>query len=98
MTYESELERIAQGKYELHAVPSPTPAVLRAAHAILRNPNPGSRRIQEDIAEIIDRETGLPELLAAAKAAYERIGRSNGQDDIPLFHRLAAAIARCEQP
>jgi hypothetical protein len=73
----------------------PTPAALRAALAILENPDLGDSEINDtrEIALMVDRETGLPELLDAAKAlssAYLDAEPTKAKAD--AWTRLRAAI------
>lgn len=69
----------------------------RAAAAIISNQNPSDlplhNRCVELIAEIIDRETGLPDLLAACKEIRINTMGSRKLPDTMLA-RLGAAIAK----
>jgi hypothetical protein len=73
----------------------PSPPALRAAKAIANAGNPKPRQTTEDHwARIIDRETGMDDLLAACEAALEYM-RFTG--DKELVEKLTAAIAKAKR-
>jgi len=66
--------------------PTPTPAAMRAAKAILNLPS-GSFTPTRIMAEVIDREIGLPELIALAREVAE-------SETGFLQHEALAALAK----
>lgn len=74
----------------------PTPAAMRAARKLHDALPVGCT--PECVAAIIDRETGLPELLAACNAARERLGRGLNEADELLEELEAAAIKSAHGP
>jgi hypothetical protein len=81
------------------AITDPTPAALRAALAILENPDLGQDDMVDarEIALVIDQETGFAELLGAASAlsaAYLDAEPTKTKAD--AWTRLHAAIRSCK--
>ena len=73
----------------------PSPPALRAAKAIAASGKPKQGQTTEDYwARIIDRETGVADLLVACEAALEYM-RFTGDKD--LVEKLAAAIAKAKR-
>jgi hypothetical protein len=73
----------------------PSPPALRAAKAIAAGDKPKQGQTKEDHwARIIDRETGVADLLAACEAALEYM-RFTGDKD--LVDKLVAAIAKAKR-
>lgn len=73
----------------------PSPPAIRAAKAIANSGKPKPGLTTEDHwARIIDRETGLDDLVAACEAALEYM-RFTG--DRELVEKLAAAIAKAKR-
>ena len=83
----------------------PSAGALRAARRLLRVAQSAGTELNmydEEIAKIIDRETGVAELLEAARHVIPLLHRLN-MDDCPLdrwgpkaTHQLEQAIAKCE--
>jgi hypothetical protein len=73
----------------------PSPPALRAAKAIAASDKPKQGQSTEDYwARIIDRETGVAELLIACEAALEYM-RFTGDKD--LVETLVATIAKAKR-
>ncbi len=67
-----------------------TPGALRAAQAICRAMGYDPISMADNLSEIIDRETGLPELLKAAKDAVDALieeVQASGDYDHPVIKR-----------
>ncbi len=90
----------------------PSAGALRAADRIrdlledcgslkIANSTIGATPFQEGVAEIIDRQTGVAELLEAAKAAIDFLWKERGQivgiADVKLSEALRQAITKCER-
>jgi hypothetical protein len=84
---------------------TPTAAALRAAHKIGVDLLPASildPGIAARMAELIDREAGLPDLITAAKLAVLNFTRADasgnflGDDERESWTALERAIARAE--
>ena len=73
----------------------PSQPALRAAKAVAESGNPKQGQTSEDHwARIIDRETGIADLVAACEAALEHM-RFTGEKD--LVEKLTAAIAKAKR-
>jgi hypothetical protein len=73
----------------------PSPPALRAAKALAASGKPKQGQTTEDLwARIIDRETGVADLLVACEAALEYM-RFTGDKD--LVEKLTAAIAKAKR-
>ncbi len=73
----------------------PSPPAIRAAKAIAASDKPKQGQTKEDYwARIIDRETGVADLLVACETALEYM-RFTGDKD--LVEKLVAAIAKAKR-
>ena len=73
----------------------PSPPALRAAKAVANGGKPKEGQTKEDHwARIIDRETGVADLVAACEAALEYM-RFTG--DKELVEKLSAAITKAKR-
>ena len=73
----------------------PSPPALRAAKALAESGQPKQGQSTEDHwARIIDRETGVADLLVACEAAVEYMQFTGDKD---LVAKLTAAIAKAKR-